>query len=84
MSYLNKNDIKRLAENKCCGACAHWHQWSLQKEIEHWNSNLYGIKVPQDESSLHYGDCDKYKCTTFEDESYINESCCFKLRKKVR
>lgn len=84
MSYLNEDDIKRLAENKCCGACEHWHRWDLQKEVEYWNSNLYGINVPHNESSLHYGDCDKFKNVTFEDESYADEYHCFKLRKKVR
>ena len=84
MSYLNEDDIKRLAENKCCGACEHWHRWDLQKEVEYWNSNPYGINISQDESSLHYGDCDKFKNVTFEDNSFADESRCFKLRKKGR
>ena len=84
MSYLNEDDIKRLAENKCCGACKHWHRWDLQREIEHWNSNPYH-KIAHDESNLHFGDCDKFESVyTFEDESYDDEYRCFKLRKKVR
>lgn len=83
MSYLNEDDIERLAENKCCGACKHWHRWDLQREIEYWNSNL-NYKIAHDESSLHFGDCDKFKdVITFEDESYVDEYRCFK-RKKVR
>lgn len=103
MSFLTDDDIKRLAEDKCCGACKHWHRWDMQKEIDYWNNNtfrdLHYPKPAHDESSLHFGDCDKYPSKTpyktedgdyemydgysFEDESYDDVFGCFEPREEI-
>lgn len=102
MSFLTDDDIKRLAEDKCCGACKHWHRWDMQKEIGYWNNNpfqdLHYPKPIHDESSLHFGDCDKiakdtsyedeygtghYDGYSFEDESYDDVFHCFEPREEI-
>lgn len=90
MKYSTETHI----ENKACGGCKHWHEWSDERHVAHWLGNRYhpGSWAQGD---LALGDCDKiakgtryqsdgeeysYSGDSFEDECYDEDLHCFEVR----
>ena len=88
MSRMDEETIRRYKEDHCCGACRHWHRWTMERERERWNDPDRG------EDRLHFGDCDRipkgtvvtskveeytytYDGYSFEDECYDEDMQCY-------
>ena len=91
-----KYDVEMHIENKACGGCKHWHEWSDERHIAYWQDNPYHT-VPWTHDDLALGDCDRiakstryqsdgetysYSGESFEDDCYDEDLHCFEVRKK--